>query len=326
MPIPNVPPLWQTSNPLPHLPNSKLLLALGGVVFVGVLLFSSAYTVDPTEMAGVRRLGTVITTTPIGPGLHFKLPFIDTVDMLQVSIATMSIDNLTVYTIDNQAVKVSVSITYRIPASSVLKLLYQVGRTGNVDIAANLQPIIADRTLRVFAKHNTLEISSQRAAIANEIHSSVSQTIVPLFGVDILDLQMSHIEYSTTFTDSVEAAVRAQNDAVRAENTVARVRYEAEQAKVKAEGQAAAVEAAAEGDAQASVTRAKADKESTMLKAEGQAAARITLGDAEAHYASALSQALGNTKVTDYINAQHWNGQLPTTSLGSAMPLVNLGK
>ncbi len=36
-------------------------------------------------MAGVRRLGTVITKEPLLPGLHLKLPFIDQPDKLQVS-------------------------------------------------------------------------------------------------------------------------------------------------------------------------------------------------------------------------------------------------
>jgi len=287
-------------------------------------VFSSAYTVDPTNMAGVRRLGTVITTEPIGPGLHFKMPLIDTVDQLQTSISTMSVDDLTVYTIDNQAVTVGVSLTYRIPAGSVLKLLYQVGRTGNVDIPANLAPIISDRTLRVFAKHNTLDISAQREAIANDIRSTVENTISPLFGVDILDLQLSRLEYSSTFTDSVEEAVKAKNEAVQAENTVARVQYEAEQAKVRAEGVASAVVAAAEGDATAEVTRAGAEKQAAILQAQGQAAARIALGDAEAHYASTLAQALGTTKVTDYLTIQRWNGQLPTTTVGSSTALISL--
>ncbi len=328
MPIPNVPPPWQSgSTPpqIPHLPHSKFLWPIAGVAAAAILIWSSAYVVDPTEMAGVRRLGTVITAAPVAPGLHFKLPLVDTVDRLQTSISTMSIDNLTVYSVDNQAVTIGVSITYRIPASAVLKLLYQVGRTGNVDIPANLQPIVSDRTLRVFAKRNTIDISSQREVIANEIRSTVESTVGPLFGVELLDLQLNHLEYSATFTESVEEAVKAKNDAVQAENTVARVQYEAQQAKIRAEGQASAVAAAAEGDAQAAITRANAQKQATIAEAEGQAEARKTLGDAEAHYAQTIAQALGTTKVTDYLTIQKWNGQLPSTSLGnSAVPLVSL--
>jgi len=328
MPLPNVPPLWQSGNPppqMPSMPSVRWIWPFLAIVVLVLAIYSSAYVVDPTNMAGVRRLGTVVTTEPIGPGLHFKLPFIDTVDQLQTSISTMSVDQLTVYTIDNQAVTVGVSLTYRVPPEAVLKLLYQVGRTGNVDIPANLQPIIADRTLRVFAKRNTLDISAEREAIANEIRSTVSQTIVPLFGVEILDLQLSRLEYSETFTDSVEEAVKAKNEAVQAENTVAKVRFEAEQARVRAEGLASAVEAAAQGDAQAAITRAGANKQATELQAQGQAAARIVLGDAEAHYASTLAGALGSTKVTDYLMVQRWNGQLPTTTVGTgASPLISL--
>ncbi len=36
----------------------------------------SYFIVQPTEMAGVRRLGNVHSTEPVQPGLHLKAPFI----------------------------------------------------------------------------------------------------------------------------------------------------------------------------------------------------------------------------------------------------------
>ncbi len=68
------------------------------VIAGGVLLLASAsfYTVDPTDVAGVRRLGTVVSSEPVGPGLHFKLPLIDHIDRLRVSLDTLPISNLTV--------------------------------------------------------------------------------------------------------------------------------------------------------------------------------------------------------------------------------------
>ncbi len=63
-------------------------------------------------------------------------------DKLQVSIDTFRIDNLRVYTVDNQSVQISVGVTYRIPKDAVLKLLYQVGRSGNVDINRNIEQIV----------------------------------------------------------------------------------------------------------------------------------------------------------------------------------------
>ena len=76
--------------------------AVPAAVAGGMLILASScfYTVDPTDVAEVRRLGTVITPQPVGPGLHFKLPLIDRVDHIRVSIDTLPINNLTVYTVD----------------------------------------------------------------------------------------------------------------------------------------------------------------------------------------------------------------------------------
>ena len=84
-------------------------LGVGGFAIVAIvaLLLGSFYVVQPTEMAGVRRFGTVVSDKPVGPGLHFKLPFVDVVDTIQTSLDTLALNNLTVYTIDNQAVTVS---------------------------------------------------------------------------------------------------------------------------------------------------------------------------------------------------------------------------
>ncbi|MAV92888.1 MAG: FtsH protease activity modulator HflK [Candidatus Marinimicrobia bacterium] len=50
--------------------------------FVVFLLLGSIYTVDANENAVVLRLGKYNSTT--GPGLHLKLPFIDTVEKVKV--------------------------------------------------------------------------------------------------------------------------------------------------------------------------------------------------------------------------------------------------
>ena len=65
----------------------KLIVGIVVVILVALFAVDSYFVVEPTEMAGVRRLGQVITTKPLGPGPHFKLPFIDQVDRLQVSLA-----------------------------------------------------------------------------------------------------------------------------------------------------------------------------------------------------------------------------------------------
>ena len=287
-------------------------------------LLESFYTVQPTEMAGVRRWGTVISPEPVGPGLHMKLPWIDIVDPIQTSLDTLQLNNLTVYTIDNQAVTVGLGVSYRIPERAVLKLLYDVGRSGNVDITENIRPVLADRVLRVFSTQNTVSISANREQISGDIRKQVSEALGRIFGLDITDLQLSSITYSPSFQASVEAAVQAKNDAIRAENMVVKVRYEGEQAKVQADAQAAVRIAQANGEAEAAIAQARAQRESAILRAQGEAQATALTGQAEANVIQQVGGAVAsNPNVIAYETAHRWNGQMPGTVLsGTTSPLA----
>lgn len=282
--------------------------AVPAAVAGGVLILASScfYTVDPTDVAAVRRLGTVMTREPVGPGLHLKLPFVDHVDRLRVSLDTLPVNNLTVYTVDNQSVGLGITLTYRIPRAAVFHLLYEVGGSGNVDIHSNIIPVVSDRALRVFAKRNTVKISAEREEIANEMKVSIADKVREIFGVEVIDLQISSIAYSPTFVASVEAAVKAKNDAIAAENNVSRIRYEGEQAKVRAEAQAIAA-----------VTAAEADKKVRVLQA-----------DADAYAIGARGEALKrNPALIEMTIAEKWDGKLPQQMVpGGALPFVNIPK
>ncbi len=279
----------------------------------------SYFIVQPTEMAGVRRLGSVLSKEPVLPGIHLKAPFIDQVDKLQTSIDRLQIESLRVYTVDNQSVTIGISVTTRIPSSAVLKLLYEVGRSGNVDIRSNIEPIIADRALRLFAKRNTVKISEEREQIAADVRVTVAQSVRDLFGMEIIDLQIPTIKYSDTFVASVEAAVKAKNDAIAAENTVNRIRYEGEQKVVTAKAEASA-----------QIARAEAQKQSRILEAEGEARSIELRAAAEAQSIRIRGEALkDNARVIELTVAQRWTGQPPQTILGergAAVPFFNLNQ
>src|SRR3990172_1032806 len=96
----------------------KGLIIFGIIVLIFILLSPPFTIVEPSEMAGIRRFGKVITKEPLEPGLHFKIPIIDKADTIQVSLSVLSVDNLTVYTIDNQWVKISIGLSYKVPSDS----------------------------------------------------------------------------------------------------------------------------------------------------------------------------------------------------------------
>jgi regulator of protease activity HflC (stomatin/prohibitin superfamily) len=305
------------NHPMPPALARNLKWGAGGLALL-FLASESYYTVDPTQMAGVRRLGTVSSTEPVGSGLHFKAPFIDTVDRVTVSLQTYTVPRLVVNTVDNQPVQLTVGVSYTTPASAVLHLLYEVGRAGNADIDENIHRIIADRAAKVFAQQNTTTISENREKLSAALRAILTEDLRRLYGIEVQDLQIADIVYSDSFRASVEAAVKAKNDSVASENMVNKVRYDGEQAKVKAAAEAAAA-----------ISRAEGEKQAAILAAQGQAEATRLQGEASADAIRAQGKALTESpRYVDYAVAKAWNGQPPQTILGNqgAVPFFQLGK
>ena len=287
-----------------NLPGSSLRLIIPAVLVLA-LLAGSFFVVPPNQMAAIRWMGgTVTTKQPLGTGVHFKVPLLEDVDYLQTSQSTYMLPELSVYTNDNQAVKISISVIYQVPASAVLHLLYDVGRAGNTDIDKTIVPVVRDRALAVFAKYNTLNISDSRAQITEQMKKEVAEALGRLFGINVVDVQLTSIQYSPVFSESVENAVKAKAQAVQAENTVLQRKFEGQQKTVTAQA-----------EAQAKIESAKGIAESTVLEATAQAKAIQLVG-----------QALqSNPQYTRFYATQHWNGILPRYMGGSgAVPFVDI--
>jgi len=282
---------------------------MGGVlavVVIIVLLYGSVFVVSPSEEAGTRWMGgTPMTSTPLTTGVHFKVPFFETVDRLQTSRSIYTLNGLDVYTNDNQKVTIDVSLIYQIPSSAVMNLLYHVGRAGAVDIESTILPVVRDRALAAFAQYNTLTISDQRAQITAQMRKDISEALHRLFNVDVVDVQLVGIHYSPVFDQSIEEAVRAKNLAVQAENTVAQKKYEGEQKTVTANAEATAAVERANGEAQA-----------TVLQAQAQAKAIDTVGEALKN----------NPEYAHFYGLQHWNGALPQVVGTGSIPMIDLAK
>lgn len=296
-----IPPQFTAPTSIPY---KWINFGLAGV-FAAVAAMDSFYTVDPSEVANLRRLGTVVYDTPVGSGTHFKLPFIDTVDKAQLSLRTLQIPTFYVNTIDNQRIGLDINFTYMLPASQVNRMLYDTGSTADGEIDDNsdsIIPIAMDRAARVFARQNTASISANREAIQAEVTAAVFADVRELFGLEPQSLQIGAPRFSTTFVRSNEVAADAKNEAVAEENKKDSVTAVASQMVIEATGKADAAIAAANGTADAIRMRAEADLQARLLEAEGEEArlrAEIApFGSPEAYIA-----------YLEKLAAMKWNGQ-----------------
>ena len=76
-------------------------------------------------------------------------------------------------------------------------------------------------------------------------------------------------------------------------------------------------------EAQRAVNTATAEADSIKVKAKAEAEAIQLKGDAEAHAIEAKAKALGsNSNIVALTQAQQWNGVLPSTIMGSNIPML----
>ena len=286
-------------------PQGHWLKYTGYAIAAYIVISGTIYVVDPSEMANVRRMGNVVYNEPVGAGPHFKIPIVDTVDIVQVSLTTLHIPPFDVNTVDNQKITLDMNFNYTIPRNKVNHLLYEVGKTGNADIADSIIPVVKDRAGRVFNRQNTTAISQNREAIQEQVRHDVFAAMSELFGLQPHSLQIAQIIYSPTFVQSNENAVKAKNDAVAEQNKQVVETAKAQQKVIAAKGQADSEIEAATGSAKSAVIRAQADKTKQVLDGEGQAA-RLKLEISAFNNSPEL--------YIRYLQARaqlQWNGQSP---------------
>jgi len=297
---------------LPHFGAKPLILVIGLAVLVFIAV-NSFFIIDQTELGNVRRFGTVVypRDKPLLPGIHFKLPFIDQADRARVTLQTLHVPPFDVLTIDNQRVTIEENVNFTILPAQAYHVLYEVGRSGNLDIENQIIPVVHDRTSRIFAGQNMVSVNANREAIQEQVSRSISQAGEELFGITTHSLQISDIRPSENFMKSIDQATMAKNAAIAAENQLRTKQFEAQQAAATAKGQADAAIEQARGQAESTRLNAEANKLKLVLEGEG----------LKANLESQIAAVGGSDKYIQYLQSKaalNWNGQTPQIMSGGA--------
>ncbi len=284
------------------------------IILIAALLFilrDSFFTIEQTELGNVRRFGTVIYphNQPLGPGIHFKLPFVDKVDRVVVTLQTLRIPAFDVLTVDNQRVSIEENFNYTISPAQVYHVLYEVGRAGNTDIEEQIIPVAHDRTSRVFAGQNMVNVNVNREVIQAQVEKSITNAVETLFGISAHSLQIANIKPSENFMRSIDEATMAKNSAIAAENQLRTKQFEAQQ-----------VAATAKGKADAAIEQARGEAESTRLNAEATKQKLVLEGEGLKSNLESQITAFGNAdRYVQYLQSKaslNWNGQMPQIMSG----------
>lgn len=270
----------------------------GGLVILVVAVLAAVLSTAAAGLVFVQpqELGVVITVrgggvrpTALQPGLHWIIPFAESVVPYSVSrqTYTMSIstgegqisgdDSVEARTSDGQVVFVDASIIYAIDPAKVVSIHINWQKNYTDGLVRPLSRGIIRNAVSGFGVEEVY--SSKRADLTEQIAQEL-ETKFEEEGVRLIDFVLRNITFSEEYAASVEQKQIAEQEAQRAAFVVEQRKQEAEQARQQAQGLADAAVIQAEGDAKATVIAAQAAADARLIQAEAEAEALRKLGEA----------------------------------------------
>ncbi|MFL2701803.1 MAG: protease modulator HflC [Gammaproteobacteria bacterium] len=244
-----------------------LRLILYPILFlVFVLLTQSIYVVKETERAVKLRFGEIVEFD-VDPGIHFKLPIVNTVRKFDARILTLDAAPQSYLTSEKKALTVDSFVKWRV--SDVSKYFTTTG--GDEERLRRLLIQRVDAGLRnEFGTRTVKEVvSGQRDELMDKLSNQLNLIAKDELGVEVIDLRVKKIDLPPEVSESVFNRMRTERERL-------------------------AKELRAQGNEVAEKIRATADKDKTIILADAYREAEETKGNgdatATATYANAYSK------------------------------------
>lgn len=263
------------------------LIALGVLVAViAILLSASSYTVNTGEVAVISTFGKI--TDIKGEGLHFKMPFVQNAEMLEVRerLYYFSKDNntdtsLSVSTKDIQSI--NIELTVQASISDAGKLFRSFNGKHETRF---IRPRVREIVQATISKYTIEEFVSKRTEISRQILEDLKDDF-EVYGLAVSNISIINHDFS----DEYEIAV--------------------EQKKV----------------AEQAVERAKAEQQKILLEAENKVKlAEYLLREKELQaQANAVESKSLSFELLFKMAIERWNGVLPSVLGSDASTLLGIG-
>ena len=242
----------------------KSNIFISAVFFIAVIFLSqSLYVVKETERAVLLRFGEIIQFD-VEPGLHFKLPIINSVRKFDARILTLDARPQRYLTSEKKALIVDSFLKWKVENVA----LYFTTTGGDEEKAEKLLGQRVDTGLRnEFGVRTVKEVvSGERDQLMNTLASQLDKIAREELGVEVVDLGVKKIDLPDEVGESVYNRMRTERERLARE--------------LRAQGNEVAEKIRATADKDKTVILADAYREAEIIKGNGDATATATYADA----------------------------------------------
>ncbi len=241
----------------------RTFVVLAGLLLVIVGLSKSLFIINETERGLLLRFGEVVEAN-LQPGLHLKMPIVNTVTKFDARVQTLDSRPQDYLTLEKKRLIVDSFVKWRIADVKT----YYTATSGDEFRAADLLSSRMDTRLRnKFGRRTLTEVvSGDREEMMVNLTKELNDITEDELGIEVVDVRVKRIELPTEVSQSVYDRMRAERE------------REARELRSK-------------GNELAEGIRADADRQKTVLLAQAFREAELARGDGDAIAASTYAQA-----------------------------------
>lgn len=263
------------------------------IVLALLLLITAActLTVVPAGMSGVVVTMGKVSDHALDSGLHFRIPFVQSVVMMNNKIQKCEVESNSVSK-DLQTVSSGVAVNFHITSDSASNIYKTIGEQYQDTV---LQPAIQEAVKSISAQYTAEELITKRTAVGDEIGSALTEKVSD-YGIIIDKFNIVNFEFSEEFNVAIEQKQVAEQNFLKAQT-------EKEQ----------------------QIMEAEADAKKQVIAAEAEAEAKLKKAEAEAEANEKINASL-NGNVLTYQQIQKWDGKYPSVVSSDSSILIDVPK
>ncbi len=239
-----------------------LVIAVIALVIVGS---SGVYTVRENEYACTVRFSKIINTTGEA-GLHFKVPFIDSVKVFPKATMLYDISPSEVTTLDKQNMTVDSYVMWKI--NDPLKFYQTLGTVSVAEQRLDAITYNAFKNLMSTLAQSDI-INEEDASERNDIYSNITANVAEAtesYGITVVDVKIKRFDLPVSNENAVYSRMISER------NQMAK--------KYTADGEYEAALIVNDVDKQVKIIVSNAEAQAALLEAEGEATYMQMLNDA----------------------------------------------
>jgi regulator of protease activity HflC (stomatin/prohibitin superfamily) len=211
------------------------------IVVIAICTALTAFTKVGAGERGVYLNWGAVQEGVLDEGLHFKIPIYQQIKVLDVKTVKHEVESEAASS-DVQIVKTTVALNYHLDPNNVGKLWQEIGSDYQSRI---IDPAIQESVKAATAKFTAQDLIAKRPELKNAIKEELSAKFDGKY-IIVDDFSIVNFEFSKVYDAAIEQKQVAEQNALKAENDLKKVEFEAAQRVATATAEAEAIRIQAE--------------------------------------------------------------------------------